>query len=107
MSGKLATQGLLKVKIFQNKDYGVIRFDHDAINKILLHDSNYDADKVMWPKSGNSNIYIREIIRTSIFIRVWPEKTLFWGVGLNKWVKFSNLTLALVMTSRLYTSLAK
>ena len=47
MSGKLATQGLLKVKIFQNKDYGVIRFDHDAINKILLHDSNYDADKVM------------------------------------------------------------
>ena len=107
MSGKLATQGLLKVKIFQNKGYGVIRFDHDVINKILLHDSNYDADKVMWPKSGNSNIYIREIIRTSIFIRVWPEKTLFWGVGLNKWVKFSNLTLALVMTSRLYTGLAK
>ena len=47
MSEKLATIGLLKIKVFQNKDYGVIIYVHDVTNKILLRDSNYMVDVVM------------------------------------------------------------
>ena len=39
---------------------------HDVTNKILLRDSIYNADMVMWPKSGNSNISMREVIIISI-----------------------------------------
>ena len=63
MSEKLATPDLLK--IFQNKDYDVIIPDYDIINKIFSSDSNYIVDVVMWPKFGNSNISMREIIITS------------------------------------------
>ena len=35
MSAKLATQGLLKIKVFQNKGYYVMFF-HDVINKSLV-----------------------------------------------------------------------
>ena len=63
MSEKLATPDLLK--IFQNKDYDVIIPDYDIINKIFSSDSNYVVDVVMWPKFGNSNISMREIIITS------------------------------------------
>ena len=62
MSAKLATPGLLKIKVFENKGHDVIIFVHDAINKILLRDSNYIVDLVIWPKSGNSSIYMREVI---------------------------------------------
>ena len=47
MSAKLATPGLLKIKIFQNKGYDVIIPNHDVTNKILLRDSNYIVDVVM------------------------------------------------------------
>ena len=47
MSAKLATSGLLKRKIFQNKDYDVIIPDYDVTNKILSRDSNYIVDVVM------------------------------------------------------------
>ena len=48
MSSKLATSGLLKVKVFQkvflklfqNKIYDVITYVHDITNKILSCDSN-------------------------------------------------------------------
>ena len=33
MSAKLATLGLLKIKIFQGKGYDAIIFVHDVINK--------------------------------------------------------------------------
>ena len=62
MSAKLATPGLLKIKVFENKGHDVIISVHDAINKILLRDSNYIVDLVIWPKSGNSSIYMREVI---------------------------------------------
>ena len=45
MSVKLATLGLLKVKIFQNKSYDVIISAHT--NKILSRDSNYIVDVFM------------------------------------------------------------
>ena len=66
MSAKLATPGLLKIKIFQNKGYDVIIPDFDAINKILSRESNYIVDVVMWPKFGNSSISMREVIIMSI-----------------------------------------
>ena len=66
MSAKLATPGLLKIKIFQNKGYDVIIPNHDVTNKILLRDSNYIVDVVMWPKFGNSSISMREVVTTSI-----------------------------------------
>ena len=47
MSTKLATSGLLKIKIFQNKDYDVIILDYDLTNKILSRESNYILDMVM------------------------------------------------------------
>ena len=66
MSAKMATSGLLKIKVFWNKDYDVITPVNDVINKFLSHDSKYIVDVVMWPKFGNSSIYIREVIITSI-----------------------------------------
>ena len=39
---------------------------YNVTNKILLRDSIYDVDVVMWPKFGNSNISMREVIITSI-----------------------------------------
>ena len=47
MSAKMATLGLLKMKVFCNKVYDVIIYLHDVTNKILPHDSNYIADVVM------------------------------------------------------------
>ena len=47
MSTKLATPGLLKMKIFKNKGYHVIIVDCDVINKILSRSSNYIVDAVM------------------------------------------------------------
>ena len=66
MSAKMATLGLLKIKVFWNKDYDDIIFVREFTNKILSRDSNYLADAVMWPKFGNSSISMREIIITSI-----------------------------------------
>ena len=40
LSAKLATTGLLKIKIFQNKGYAVIILDYDVSSKILSLDSN-------------------------------------------------------------------
>ena len=66
MSAKIATVGLLKIKLFWNKGYDVIICVYDIINKILLSDSNYIVDVVMWPKFGNSSTSLREVIITLI-----------------------------------------
>ena len=47
MSAKLATLGLLKIKVFSNKGYDVIIFIHGVSNKILSGNSNYIVDVVM------------------------------------------------------------
>ena len=82
MSAKLATLGLLKIKVFWNKGYDVIISVHDITNKILSHNSNYIVDAVIWTKFGNSGISMREVINLSSyhnlnFIRIWPEKLFF------------------------------
>ena len=46
MSVKLDTLGLFKIKIFQNKNYGV-KIVYDVTSKILLRDSNYVVDVIM------------------------------------------------------------
>ena len=66
MSAKMATLGLLKIKLFWNKGYDVIVSVCDVTNNILSHDSNYFVDVVMWPMFGNSSISRRRVIKTSI-----------------------------------------
>ena len=44
MSAKVATPGLLKIKVFWSKGYYVIYFVYGVTNKILSHDSNYIVD---------------------------------------------------------------
>ena len=61
MSAKLATSGLLKIKILWKKDYDVIVFPHEVTNKISSPDWNCNKN-VMWPKFGNSSISVREVI---------------------------------------------
>ena len=46
MSAKLATPGLLNIKIFRNKGYDVIILDYDINNKILSHGLNHIVDMV-------------------------------------------------------------
>ena len=66
MSAKMATLGLLKIKVFWNKDYDVIVSVHDVFSKILLRDWDYILDVVIWPKFGNCTISMREAIITLI-----------------------------------------
>ena len=66
MSAKMATPGLLKIKVFWNKGYDVIISVHDVTNKFLSHNSNYIKDVVMWPKFSNCSISMRKVIITTI-----------------------------------------
>ena len=67
ISSKMATQGLLKIKVFWNKSYNVTIYTHDVTNKILSRYASCIIDVVIWLKFGKSSISIREVIRTSIF----------------------------------------
>ena len=64
MSAKLATLGLLKIKVFWNEGSDVITFVQDVTNKVLSRDSNYIIDMVMLAKYS---ISMREVIMTLIF----------------------------------------
>ena len=77
ISAKLATLGLLKIKVFWNIDYDLIISVHDVTNKILSHNSNYNEDVVMWPKFGNSSIFMREIIIIST-LKGFDQKSQFF-----------------------------
>ena len=66
MSGKMATAGLLKIKIFWKKAYDVIISAHDVTKTTLSRNSNYIVNLVMLPKFGNSSISVREAIITSM-----------------------------------------
>ena len=67
MSAKMANLGLLKIELFWNKSYDVKIYVHDVINKMLLHESNYIVDVVLWPKFSNSSISMRKVFITSIW----------------------------------------
>ena len=66
MAAKMAALGLPKIKVLWYKAYNVIIYVHDVINRISSLDSNCVVDVVMWSTFGNSRIYIREAITTSI-----------------------------------------
>ena len=66
MSAKVATPGLLKIKIFWKKGYDIKIYAHDVTNKILSCDSNYIIDVVLWPNFGNHSISMKEVIIISI-----------------------------------------
>ena len=66
MSAKIATPGLLKVKVFWNNGSDTIISVHDVTKKFLSRDLNYVVDVIMWPKFGNSSISTREVIIISI-----------------------------------------
>ena len=58
MSAEVANSGLLKIKEFWNKVYYDIYYVYDVTKKILSLDANNIVDVVMWPKFGNSSIYL-------------------------------------------------
>ena len=66
MSAKMATLGLLEIKVFWNEGYDVIVSVHNFNNKTLSRDSNYIVDVVMRPKFDNSSIFMRKVIITSV-----------------------------------------
>ena len=82
MSPKMATHGLLKIKVFWKKGYDVIISVHDDTNKILSDDLNHNVNTVMWPKSGNSSISVREVIIASTLWGFDQKNDFFWGVVL-------------------------
>ena len=100
---KLATPGLLKIKVFWNKGSGVINFIIDATNIILSSSSNYIVDVVMWPNFGYSSIFMIEVIITQIYDG-FDQKTNFEG-----WpsLKFNNSRLVIGMALKCYCSVTK
>ena len=50
MPTKMATLGLLTIRVFWNKGYDVIISAHDATNEFLSHDSDYIIDVVYMTK---------------------------------------------------------
>ena len=66
MSAKMATPDLLKIKVFWNKGYDAIIYDHDDTSKILSRESVYIVDVVKLSKFGNSSSSMRELFITSI-----------------------------------------
>ena len=64
MAAKMATLVFLKINLFLNKSYDVINFVHDITNKILSNGWNYYVGVVMWQKSDNSSVSMREVIKT-------------------------------------------
>ena len=65
ISAKLATLGPPEMNVFRNNDYDVIILIRYVNKKSLSRDPNYIVYMVMWPNFGNSNISIREVIKTS------------------------------------------
>ena len=87
MSKKIATLGLLKIKVFWNKYYDVVIYFYDVINKNLSRDSNFTVDVVMRPKFGNSRTFMREEVRKCwglipTFVEVTGKKLVVGGEGL-------------------------
>ena len=101
---KIEFPGLLRIQIFQNKGYDVIIPDYDVTNKILSRESNYNVDAVMWPKFGNCSVLWLKLSQLQ-FYKDLTWKTAFFEEW--SWFKFNNLRMALDMTSKFYTSVAK
>ena len=62
MPANMANLGYLKIKVFWKKCYDVLI----SVTKNLSRDSNYNVNVVMWQKSGDPSISVREVIIISI-----------------------------------------
>ena len=64
---KLATPGLLEIKVFWNIGYDVIIPVHDIPKKTQMtsRDSNYVKEVVIWTKFGKSNVSEGKFTTTS------------------------------------------
>ena len=69
MSAKMTTSGLLKIKVFWNKDYDIISSVYDVTNKILSWGLIDIVEMAIWPDFGNSSISLRDANITSILQR--------------------------------------
>ena len=104
MSAKLATLGLLKVKVFWNKDYDVIISVCDVTKKFLSRDLNYIVD-VVCDQSLVTSAFLWEELSEPQFYKDLTRKTSFFE-GCS-WLKFNNLGLALGMALTFYTIVTK
>ena len=103
ISSKMATLGLLKIKLFWNKCYNVVISLYNIIKK-LSHDLNYIVSAVMWPKFGSSSISMREVIVTSILYGFDQKNIFFEGWSC---FKFNNLGMTLGIALKFYASVEK
>ena len=85
ISAKLATVGVLKVKVFWNTGYSVINSVHDVTSKTVSRDSSYIVNVINWPKFRNFSISI---------LQGFDQKKNDFFEGCS-WFKFNNLGLAL------------
>ena len=69
MSAKMTTSGLLKIKVFWNKDYDIISSVYDVTNKILSWGLIDIVEMAIWTDFGNSSISLRDVNITSILQR--------------------------------------
>ena len=65
MSAKMATLGVVKIRVFKNKGNDVTISVYVVPPKTLSRESIYIVDVVMWPKFGFSNVSMKEVIITS------------------------------------------
>ena len=78
ISAKMASLGLLKIKVFWNKGHDIIISVYEVTNKNLSRDLNYIADVVMWPKLtkfSNSSISMWDVSKPQFY------KDLMCGLG--------------------------
>ena len=99
MSANFANPSLLKIKFVWNKSYDIIISAHDITNKILTRNWKYIAGVIIWPKFGNSSIYMREVQ----FDKDMTRKTNFF----EGWSYNNNWELVLGMSLKFYSSVAK
>ena len=82
MSQNILTRivGLPKMKVFWNKDYGIIIYVLDVASKVLSPDSNHIVGAIMWSKFGNFSVSMREVTITAISYEFDRKKNFLWGV---------------------------
>ena len=80
---KLAILDLFKISLFWNKVYDVIINAYGVINKIFSTDTIYIVNAVMWPKYGNSDISMKEVIIALILHKLDQKSKIILISGLD------------------------
>ena len=104
MSAKITSLGFVKTKIFWSKGYDVIFSVFGVTSKILLLDSTFTVNMIMWPKFDCCNITMREVIITSTLQRFEKKNRFFKRFS---WFKCNNFGLTIGMVLKFYISVEK